>query len=296
MKTALVTGGAGFIGSHLVDGLVRRGYKVVVLDNFLTGVYENLKGLPVSIECGSVTDLGLVRRLVGQTDYVFHLAAITSVPWSMAHPEETRDTNVVGTDYVLSAASDAGVKKVAYASSSAVYGQSSLPLMEDMEPSPESPYGSTKLEGELIAQALAQCVCLRYFNVYGPRQRRESGAVIPRFIHNVLEGKPPVIYGDGMQTRDFVFVADVVAATIMMAENGVSGVFNIGSGETVTVNELLNSVVSVFGKPIQPEYRGVRRGDVLHSAPNITKAQSYGFFPSYSLMQGIEATVKEATC
>jgi len=294
MKTALVTGGAGFIGSHLVDGLVRRGYKVVVLDDFSTGVHENLKGLPVSIVCGSVADLALVRRLVWQADYVFHLAAITSVPWSMAHPEETRDTNVVGTENVLSAA--AGVKKVVYASSSAVYGQASPPLMEDMVPSPESPYGSTKLEGELIAQALPQCVCLRYFNVYGPRQRRESGAVIPRFIHDVLEGKPPVIYGDGTQTRDFVFVADVVAATIMMAENGVSGVFNIGSGEPVTVNELLNSVVSVIGKPVQPEYREVREGDILHSAANITKAQSYGFAPSYNLMQGIEATVKEATC
>ena len=222
MGKVVVTGGAGFIGSHLAEELSKRGHKVAILDNLFTGKRENVEPLlkegKVEFIQGSITDSPLLYKLFQDVSYVFHEAAIPSVPRSVENPQAAHEANITGTLNVLLAAKDTGVKKVIYASSSSVYGDTpTLPKKEDMPPNPLSPYAVTKLSGEYYCRVFHRVyglptVCLRYFNVYGPRQDPASqyAAVIPRFINRILENKPPIIFGDGEQTRDFTFVKDVV--------------------------------------------------------------------------------------
>jgi UDP-glucose 4-epimerase len=303
MKKALVTGGAGFIGSHLAEELARRGYQVTILDDLSTGKKGNiealLKGEEVSFVEGSITDLSLLQRLFSNIDLVFHLAAIPSVPRSIENPLASHEANATGTLNVLLAARDSGVKKLVYASSSSVYGDTpTLPKREDMPPNPQSPYAVTKLAGEYYCRVFQgvyglPTACLRYFNIYGPRQDPDSpyAAVIPLFVSRILEGKPPIIFDDGEQTRDFTFVKDAVAATILAAESDAAGIFNIGTGNRVTINRLAGLVLKAVGKNLEPLYQEPRPGDVKHSLAAISRAQGFGYKPQYSLEDGLRETV-----
>jgi UDP-glucose 4-epimerase len=307
MKKAVVTGGAGFIGSHLTEELVKRGYRVIVLDNLSTGKMENIESLlarppqtgSVQFIQDSVTNLPLLQKTFQNIDFVFHLAAIASVPASMQNPLASHDANLTGTLNVLLAARDNKVKKVVGISSSAVYGDSAiLPHREDMAPIPKSPYAVTKLAGEYYCQVFQEAynlktACLRLFNIYGPRQDPNSqyAAVIPIFMRKVLEGKPLVIFGDGKQTRDFVFVKDAVAAAILAAESDASGIINIGSGNTVTINELVEIIVRIVGKDLKPVHEKARAGDIVHSRADVTRARTFGYHPRYSLEDGLKETL-----
>ena len=304
MKRVVVTGGAGFIGSHLTEELVKQGYHVVILDNLSTGKMENtnpfLNKENVEFVQGSITNLSLLQGLFRDADYVFHQAAIPSVPRSIKSPQASHEVNITGTLNVLLAARDCDVKKVVYASSSSVYGDTAtLPKREDMPPNPQSPYAVTKLAGEYYCHVFQQVyalstVCLRYFNVYGPQQDPNSqyAAVIPLFITRALRGKPPIIYGDGEQTRDFTFVKDVIKANILAVESDTSGVFNIGRGENGTVNNLAKTVTNIIGKDLRPEYQPPRPGDVQHSLADISRARAIGFEPQYSLDEGLRETIR----
>jgi len=301
MRKAIVTGGAGFIGSYITEGLVRRGYQVIIIDNLSSGKLSNIKsilnGKNVQLTQGSILNLPLMRQLFSGAEYVFHQAAITSVPRSVRSPRATQTTNATGTLNVLIAARDSGVKKVIYASSSAVYGDTPAPVQkEDLPPNPLSPYAVTKLAGEFYNKVFHElygigAVSLRYFNVYGPRQDPNSAyaAVIPVFISRVLSGKAPIIYGDGEQTRDFIFVKDVAEANIQAAESGASGAINIGSGTSVTINNLAQLIIKLAGKgKIRPVYKEARPGDIVHSLSDITRAKAFGFSPGYSLEDGLK--------
>jgi UDP-glucose 4-epimerase len=314
----VVTGGAGFIGSHLAEELLKRRCKVIILDDLSTGKLENIRLLieregarstqdkpgaksqnSVEFVHGSITDLPLVRNVFQGIDYVFHEAAIPSVPRSIENPQATHEANITGTLNVLLAAKDNGVKKVIYASSCAVYGDSpALPKTEDMPPDPQSPYAVTKLAGEYYCQVFHQVyglptVCLRYFNVYGPRQDPGSqySAVIPAFIQKVLDDRPPIIFGDGKQTRDFTFIKDVVDANILAAESDATGVYNIGRGERVSINRLAELVIKLVGSRVAPVHREPRPGDVRHSLADISRARQFGHNPKYNLEQGLRETV-----
>jgi len=311
MKRIVVTGGAGFIGSHLVEELIRRGNQVIVLDDLSTGKLENIKHLieqpghperfrntPQFIR-GSVTDLPLLRKVFQGIDYVFHQAAIPSVPRSVENPRATHEANITGTLNVLLASRDNGVKKVIYASSSSVYGDTpTLPKTEDMPPDPQSPYAITKLAGEYYCQVFHHLyglptVCLRYFNVYGPRQDPTSqyAAVIPIFIRRVLDNRPPVIFGDGEQTRDFTFVKDVVEANILAALSDATGVYNIGTGQRVSINKLAELVIKLVGDSLEPVHAEPRPGDIRHSLADISRARQFGYNPRYNLQQGLTETI-----
>lgn len=307
MNKAVVTGGAGFIGSHLTEELVRRDYSVTVIDNLTSGKISNIQPLLSSNKVNfiqeSITNLSSLNKLFSDADYVFHLAALGSVPQSVEKPEIYHETNVTGIFNVLLAARDNKVKKVVYTSSSAVYGDDpELPKREDMLPSTISPYAVTKLAGEYYCQAFHKAyglptICLRFFNVFGPRQDPNSqyAAVIPKFIQNIREGNPPIIYGDGEQTRDFTYVSDVVQAMLLVAENDVTGIYNISRGETITINNLANSIIGILNSDIRPEYREPRPGDIVHSYADITKAKSIGFSPRYTLEEGLSRTIKDFT-
>ena len=299
MKKVVVTGGAGFIGSHLAEELVRQGYQTIILDDLSTGRMENieklLKNENVEFIRGSVTDLSMLKKLFKDTSYIFHLAAIPSVPRSIKNPQATHEVNVNGTLNVLLAAKENTVKKVVYASSSSVYGDTpTLPKKEDMTPHPLSPYAVTKLAGEYYCQIFHEVyklptVCLRYFNVYGPRQDPSSqyAAVIPRFIKMVSEGNPPIIFGDGEQTRDFTFVKDAVEANILAAESNASGLFNIARGESTTINHLAKLIIGLIGNNVEPVHQEPRLGDVRHSLADISRASTFGYRPKYSLEAGL---------
>ncbi len=308
MKKAVVTGGAGFIGSHLARELVKQGYWVIILDDLSTGRIENIESLleqppdvgSVKFIQGSITDLRVLRALFQSADYLFHLAAIASVPESVRDPLYSHNVNTTGTLNVLLAARENKVKKVIYISSAAVYGDTAtVPQREEMVPNPQSPYAVTKLAGEHYCKVFQDVyslntICLRYFNVYGPRQDPNSqyAAVIPIFISRALEGKPPIIFGDGEQTRDFVFVRDAVAAAILAAESDATGVFNVATGNTVTINELAELVVKIAGKDLQPVYQESRTGDISHSLADISQAKAFGYTPRYSLEEGLNETVR----
>ncbi|MBN2075136.1 MAG: SDR family oxidoreductase [Dehalococcoidales bacterium] len=307
MNKAVVTGGAGFIGSHLTEELVRRDYSVTVIDNLTSGKISNIEPLLSSNKVNfiqeNITNLSSLNKLFSDADYVFHLAALGSVPQSVEKPAIYHETNVTGIFNVLLAARDNKVKKVVYTSSSAVYGDDpELPKREDMLPSTISPYAVTKLAGEYYCQAFHKAyglptICLRFFNVFGPRQDPNSqyAAVIPKFIQNIREGNPPIIYGDGEQTRDFTYVSDVVQAMLLVAENDVTGIYNISRGETITINNLANSIIGILNSDIRPEYREPRPGDIVHSYADITKAKSIGFSPRYTLEEGLSKMIKEIT-
>jgi UDP-glucose 4-epimerase len=318
-KAVVVTGGAGFIGSHLTEELLKRRCKVIVLDDLSTGKLENIRLFikkegarstqdkpgeksrnSVEFVHGSLTDLPLVKNVLQGIDYVFHQAAIPSVPRSIENPQATHEVNITGTLNVLLAAKDNGVKKVIYASSSAVYGDTpTLPKTEDMSPNPQSPYAVTKLAGEYYCRVFHQVyglptVCLRYFNVYGPRQDPSSqyAAVIPAFIQKVLDSRQPIIFGDGKQTRDFTFVKDVVDANILAAETDAAGVYNIGRGERVSINRLAELVIKLVGNKVAPVHREPRLGDVRHSLADISRARQFGYNPKCSLEEGIRETIR----
>lgn len=305
MRKAVVTGGAGFIGSHLAEELARRYDRVIILDDLSTGKLLNIEVLlkrdGVEFVEGSITTLPLLRRLFQGASHVFHLAAIASVPSSVESPLASHEVNATGTLNILLAARDNGVGKVIYASSCAVYGDTpALPKREDMLADPQSPYAVTKLAGEQYCHAFSHVyglptACLRYFNVYGPRQDPAShyAAVIPKFIQMVSGGKPPVIFGDGEQTRDFVFVKDVVAANIAAAEGKISGVFNIGTGEATSVNQLARLIIRLGGSSLKPSYAAPRPGDVTLSYADISRARAWGYRPKYSLEEGLRRTLEE---
>lgn len=303
MAFYLVTGGAGFIGSHLAEFLADRGHRVRVLDNLLTGRFENMTSFLDRVEFinGDIRDIATCRRAVAGVDYILHQAALPSVPRSIENPALAHDINVNGTLNVLVAARDAGVKNVVLASSSSVYGDDpELPKREGREGKPLSPYALTKLLNEKYAKMFFELyglrtVALRYFNVFGPRQDPASqyAAVIPLFITCVLGGKAPVIYGDGEQSRDFTYVANVVEANVMAAEcdAGAGQVFNVACGESLTVNGLLAAVNRVLGTDISPRYEDPRPGDVRHSLADIARAREVlGYAPRVTFEEGLRRT------
>lgn len=305
MSTALVTGAAGFIGSHLVEGLLDRGYRVRGLDDRSTGSPENLAGLDedgaFSFIEGDVRDSAVVARAMTDVESVFHLAAYTSVPGSFERAAHVSAVNCTGTATVLEAAAEAEVESVVLASSAAVYGSDvPVPVPESVTPAPASPYASSKLYGEQLGAQFVDefgldVVALRFFNVYGPRQDPdgEYAAVIPKFIELLVGGERPVIFGDGEQTRDFVFVGDVVRACVAAVESGESGVFNVGRGERVSVNELVEQLNDVVGTDVDPIYDEPRPGDVRHSGADVSKARdTFGFEAGVELGTGLEATVE----
>jgi len=303
MKKVIVTGGAGFIGSHLARKLVGEGREVTILDDLSTGKLKNVEGFisekSVDFVQGSITDLPLLRKLFNGVDSVFHLAAIPSVPRSVSEPFLSHQVNSTGTLNVLLAARDAGIKRVIYASSSSVYGDTpTLPKKEDMIPNPQSPYAVAKLSGEYycgIFQKLygLSTICLRGFNIFGPGQDPDSqyAGVFPRFITYCLNGVSPVIFGDGEQTRDFTFVKDVIRAYILAEESQASGIFNISQGNSITINRLTQLIIELTGSNVEPVYREPRPGDVKHSLADITKAKAFGYEPEYDLKTGLSETI-----
>jgi nucleoside-diphosphate-sugar epimerase len=304
MITSLVTGGAGFIGSHIVEELARRGHAVRVLDDFSTGKPENLASVRdrVTIFEGDVRDLALCRRAAAGADYVFHEAAQISVPKSIEDPVLNDAVNVGGTLNVLWAAKEGGAKKFVLASSTSVYGDNpDLPKRETMSGIPLSPYALSKWMGERYCQSFSRiygvpAVALRYFNVFGPRQdpRSQYAAAVPIFITRMLGGEQPVIYGDGEQTRDFVYVEDVVQANILAAEapGGSGEIYNVASSESLTVNGLARTIAEIIGRPLAPVYAPERPGDIRHSAADIGKIEAaLGYRPRFDFRRGLERTI-----
>jgi len=304
MKNYLVTGGAGFIGSHIAEELTHRGHAVRILDNFLTGKRENLEPLGDKIELleGDIRDLYACRRAVKGMDYVLHQAALPSVQSSIQNPFLTNAINVDGTFNILWAAAEAKVQRLVFASSTSVYGDDpQRSKKEDTVGNPLSPYALSKWIGEKACRIFTRIyglptVCLRYFNVFGPRQDPLSqyAAVIPIFISKILNGDPPVIYGDGEQTRDFVYVSNVVAANILAAgAEEVSGeVFNIASAGSITINALVQEIKALTGSHVQPVYRGERPGDIRYSLADLTKARTrLAYEPSENFREGLKKTI-----
>lgn len=303
MEKAVVTGGAGFIGSHLAEELVGEGYSVTILDDLSAGKRENievlLKGKNVEFILGSITDLPRLQKLFNGVDYIFHQAAFNSIAGSIADPLLVHEINTGSTLKVLMAAHDNRVKKVVFASSSSVYGNTaSIPQNEAMAPSPLSPYALTKLTGEYYCRIFGQLhglstVCLRYFNVYGSRQNAQSqySAVIPAFIQSIDQNQPPVIFGDGGQSRDFVFVRDVVRANILAAKNDAEGNYNIGSGQGITINQLAATMLQLMDKDMTPVHEDSRPGEVAQSLADITQAKNFGYEPQWSLKDGLAETI-----
>lgn len=304
-KRVLVTGGAGFIGSNLARYLSKQQNQVIVLDDLSTGRKENIQDLiddkKIEFLKGSITDLDLLLDTFRNVEYVFHEAALPSVPRSIKDPLTSNNVNINGTLNVLVAAKDTGVKKVIYASSSSVYGDTpTLPKLESMIPHPLSPYAITKLTGEYYCQVFTgvfhlPTVVLRYFNVYGPYQdpTSEYAAVIPKFITRVMNDQSPIVYGDGKQTRDFTYVDDVIQANILAAESSTTGVFNAAGGRRITINELATTVMNLCGKTLDITYKESRPGDITHSLADSTKARNaFGFTLKYNIEEGLKETLK----
>jgi len=307
MSFYLVTGGAGFIGSNIVEELLKRGDRVRILDNFSTGKRENLLQFLDKVELveGDIRSYHIVRAAVEGVDYILHQAALPSVPRSINDPLTTNEVNVVGTLNILNAAKDVGVKRIVYASSSSIYGDlETMPKTEDMLPKPLSPYAVSKLAGEKYCQVFTrlyglETVGLRYFNVFGPHQDPSSqySAVIPKFIKMIKDGQSPTVYGDGEQSRDFTFVQNVVHANLLACEEGLeelSGeVFNIAYGKRVTINNLVEHLNSILQTDVKPIYADPRPGDVKHSLANIGKARQFlGYEPEIDFEEGLRRTIE----
>lgn len=301
MASYVVTGGAGFIGSHMVEELLRRGHTVRVVDNFSTGLRSNVPA-GVDVIDGDVSDAGTAERAVAGMDVVLHQAAIPSVPRSVAEPLATHRANVDGTVALLSAAKDAGVRRFVFAGSSSVYGNAAvLPKREDMRPHPLTPYALQKLVSEEYCQMFTalyglETVTTRYFNVFGPRQQPGSpySGVISLFIEALSKGQAPTIYGDGKQTRDFTYVADVVDGVLRAAEAPrVAGeVINVAVGGRISLLELFRTLQGIFKTDVQPVFKPAREGDVRDSQADILKArQLLGFEPRVTFEDGLRRTV-----
>lgn len=305
MSRYLVTGGAGFIGSHLAEALVALGHQVRVLDNFATGKRENLAHLKGRIELveADIRDLEAVREAMEGVEVVFHQAALPSVPRSLKDPLTTHQVNATGTLHVLLAAREAGVRRLVYASSSSVYGDTpELPKREDLPPRPKSPYAASKLAGEHYCQAYwsgygLETVCLRYFNVFGPRQDPGSpyAAAIPLFASALLDGGLVRVYGTGDQTRDFTYVANVVQANLLAAAaRGAGGtVCNIACGQQTSILALLSTLGELMGCAPRVQFDPPRPGDVKHSLADLSRASRIlGYRPTTSLREGLAETVR----
>ena len=307
MPKSLITGGAGFIGSNLARYLLEEGHDLVVVDNLSTGRRKNISVLEDDIRFveGDVRDREQMRHHMMGVDYVFHQAALPSVPRSIDNPWDTNDHNVNGTLSVLMAAHEKEVRRVVCAASSSVYGDTKkLPKVEPMKPVPLSPYAVSKHVGELYAHVFykvygLETVVLRYFNVFGPRQRPGSAyaAAIPKFANAYMEGEAPTIYGDGEQTRDFTYVQNVVEANLGAATAGaekVAGeVFNVGCGGRISVNDLVYEIKAIVGSEVEPVYGETRPGDVRDSQADISKArEAFGYDPSVELREGLRRTVQ----
>ena len=302
----LVTGGAGFIGSNLADDLIRQGAKVVIIDNLITGFRENLEEISGDFDFieGDLNDPTALKKALDGVEIVFHEAALPSVPRSVAEPSETHQACVNGTFNLLVQAKDSGVRRLIYAASSSAYGdQETLPKVETMRPEPLSPYSAAKLVGEYYCSVFNQVygletLSLRYFNVFGPRQNPSSqySGVISRFMDALMKNEQPVIYGDGEQTRDFTYIANVTDANIKAAQTttGLGGVANVANGERVSLNELLEVMKRVTGRnEIVPVYEEPRKGDVVHSQADNTRAREwFGFEKLVGLEEGIARTIE----
>jgi len=301
----IVTGGTGFIGSHIVENLVQNNHEVVILDNLFSGTLSNiepfLKKDTVTFVKGSITDLPLLAKTFEDADGIFHEGAIASVPRSIANPVATNEANVTGTLNVLVAARDCGVRKVLFASSSSVYGNSlTLPKHEDMTPYPLSPYAVSKLAGEEYLKVSPEVyglktLSLRYFNVFGPRQdpKSEYAAVIPKFIMGIHNHKSLTVYGDGAQTRDFTYVKDVVQANIKAMESDAQGVFNVAYCKRIDLNELASLIMEITGITVPLMYEPPRTGDVRDSLADITRAKdAFGYAPEYTVKTGLMETIE----
>lgn len=306
MARVLVTGGAGFIGSHLVRALLARGDEVVVLDDFSTGRRENLDDVAGDIRLieGSLVDPAAVGRALEGVEDVLHQGALPSVPKSVAHPIETHHANVTGTLQLLEGARRAGVRRLVYAASSSAYGDHDAPRKsEDLVPRPLSPYAVQKLTGEYYCRVYndlfgVETIGLRYFNVFGPRQDPKSqyAAVIPAFVTRMLAGQPPIVHGDGRQSRDFTYVQNVVEANLaaLAAPRAACGrVYNAACGESTTLLELIDRINAILGTDIKPEHTAPRPGDVRHScADNSAAREALGWEARISVAEGLEETVR----
>lgn len=305
MPKALVTGGAGFIGSHLIEGLLARGWDVRVLENFSTGHRENIKPLINQIDLleGDVCNLTTVRFAARNVDVIFHHAALPSVARSVANPLESNEVNITGTLSVLLAARDNGVKRVVYAASSSAYGdQPALPKVETMMPEPLSPYAVGKLAGEMYARTFTRLyglstVSLRYFNVFGPRQdpTTQYAGVIAKFISCALAGKPYPVYGDGEQSRDFTYVENVVQVNLLAADAQLdhAPVINIAFGERTTLNQIIKLLNEITHQNLPAHYAPERPGDVRHSHADLTLARRLlGYNPAVDLREGLRRTLE----
>jgi UDP-glucose 4-epimerase len=299
----LVTGGAGFIGSNTVDELVRRGHSVVVLDDISSGKEDNLAEVrnKITFIKGSITDIEVVRKAMHEAEYVLHLAARTSVPRSVKDPIETNRINIDGTLNVLVAAKELKVKRVVFAASSSVYGETAtLPKVETMRPEPISPYGVTKYVGELYGQTFGRCyglenVALRYFNIFGPRQDPGSpySGVLAKFCTAFLEGTEPVVFGDGEQTRDFTYVENAVQANLLACEapNASGKVFNVGVGGRISLKDVLRELARITGKTVEAKYEAPRDGDIRDSQADISQARVFlGYEPQVTFEEGLART------
>lgn len=297
----LITGGAGFIGSHLVEHYQNQAHEVVVLDNFRTGHRSNLSGLRHHLVEGSILDSDLLHAAMQGVSHVFHLAAMISVPESVLKPRECVELNAIGTLNVLEAARQAGVTKLVLASSAAIYGDNPLvPKDEGMLPEPRSPYAVTKLDGEYYCdlyqrEGWLSTAALRFFNVFGPRQDPQSpyAAAIPIFIQRALAQQDLTIFGDGTQTRDFVFVKDIVKALAHLAESSdFSGVYNCGYGKQITIRAVAEQILQAAGSSAKIQYAPIRLGDVKHSRASVDKLAGTGFVPDFSLEEGLRRTLR----
>ena len=299
----LITGGAGFIGSHIAEHFHNRA-EVRVLDNLCSGFKRNLAGFKHEFIEASILDREAVRRARGGVDFVFHLAAMVSVPESMQKPIECNEINTTGTLVVLEEAARAKVRKLIFSSSAAIYGDNPVtPKVETMLPEPKSPYAITKLDGEFYCGMFARegrlaTTCLRYFNVFGPRQNPKSqyAAAVPVFIDRAIKHQPITIFGDGEQTRDFIYVKDIVTANVFFAtRSDATGVFNLASGQCITINDLAETVCHLTGSRSKIKYTPDRLADVKHSLASIEKLRAAGFAPEGNLRKDLSATIEYFT-
>ncbi|WP_323737150.1 GDP-mannose 4,6-dehydratase [Methanosphaera sp. ISO3-F5] len=302
-KRCIVTGGAGFIGSHITELLLDQGVsKVTIIDNMSTGKVENLKDMDhdrIELVCGDIVDLDL-KTMFENYDYIFHEAALVSVPESVKHPTKTNNSNIKGSFNVFKAGCENKVNKIVCASSAAVYGETKvLPNVETLPLKPLSPYAVSKATMELYAYTFTQTynlpiACLRYFNVFGPRQSVDSAysGVIPKFITTLLRGEQPIIYGDGTQTRDFVYVKNIAEANIKVALSDVTGVYNIAHGNTINIKQLLERICEIMGYDFNPKYEPVREGDIKNSFADISKAENdFGYENEHDFNKELKETI-----